>query len=85
MTKISRFPLRDDVWERIFSLFIGTLADLKDKPKLASFVNDFFSPTERVMFAKRLATAVLVAKGHSYDSINCRGLRPTVFSTLRAV
>ena len=44
MTKISRIPLRPDVWERIFDIFIGTLADLKDKKKLEAFINDFFSP-----------------------------------------
>lgn len=69
MTKISRLPLRSDVWDRIFNLFIGTLADQNDKKKLSKFVDDFFSPTEKIMFAKRLALAVLVAKGHDYESI----------------
>ncbi|OGM04897.1 hypothetical protein A2715_04580 [Candidatus Woesebacteria bacterium RIFCSPHIGHO2_01_FULL_39_32] len=69
MTKISRIPLRTDVWERIFDLFIETLADLKDKQKFAAFVDDFFSPTEKIMFAKRLALTVLLAKSHDYQSI----------------
>ncbi|OGM19094.1 hypothetical protein A2686_00850 [Candidatus Woesebacteria bacterium RIFCSPHIGHO2_01_FULL_38_10] len=69
MTKISRIPLRPDVWERIFDIFIGTLADLKDKKKLEAFINDFFSPTEKIMYAKRLALVVLLAKGHDYQSI----------------
>lgn len=69
MTKVSRLPLRNDVWERIFKLFVETLADLKDHKKLANFIDDFFSPTEKIMFAKRLALAVLVAKGHNYTSI----------------
>lgn len=69
MTKISRLPLRSDVWDRIFNLFVSTLADQKDKRKLSKFIDDFFSPTEKIMFAKRLALAVLVAKGHDYESI----------------
>ena len=69
MTKVSRIPLRPDVWERIFDLFIGTLADLKDRKKLKAFVDDFFSPTEKIMFAKRLAAVVLLAKNHNYQSI----------------
>jgi len=69
VTKVSRLPLRNDVWERIFELFIGTLADIKDKRKLRAFVGDFFTPTERIMFAKRLAASVLLAKGHDYTSI----------------
>ena len=69
MTKVSRIPLRNDVWDRIFSLFINTLANQSDKKKLSKFVDNFFSPTEKIMFAKRLAAAVLVAKGHDYASI----------------
>ena len=69
MTKVSRIPLSSDVWERIFDLFIGTLADMKDKKKLAAFVDDFFSPTEKIMFAKRLALVVLLAKQHDYQTI----------------
>lgn len=66
---VSRLPLRSDVWDRIFNLFVDTLADQKDKQKLSKFVDDFFSPTEKIMFAKRLATCVLVAKNHDYQSI----------------
>lgn len=69
MTKVSRLPLRTDVWDRIFNLFVGTLADQKDKGKLSKFIDDFFSPTEKIMFAKRLAAAVLLSKGHDYTSI----------------
>ena len=69
MTKISGLPLREDVWEKIFKMFIDTLADIKEKKAAEKFVYDFFSPTERIMFAKRLACAVLIAKGHSYESI----------------
>lgn len=70
MTKISRLPLRKDVWDRVLDLFVSTLADQKDKKKLANFFDDFFSPTEKIMFAKRLAAAVLLAKEHDYQSIH---------------
>lgn len=69
MTKVSRIPLRSDVWDRIFRLFIDTTADLKDKVLLTSFIDDLYSPTEKIMLAKRLAAAVLLAKGHNYQSI----------------
>lgn len=69
MTKVSRLPLRADVWNKIFDLFVSTLSSQRDKKKLSNFINDFFSPTERIMFAKRLAAAVLLAKGHDYQSI----------------
>jgi len=69
MTKVSRIPLRNDVWERIFDLFIETLVGIRDKKKLEGFVGNFFSPTERIMFAKRLAAAVMIAKENDYLSI----------------
>jgi len=69
MTKVSRLPLRQDVWERIFDLFIETLTNIRQKGKLTGFVDDFFSPTEKIMFAKRLAAALLIAKGHDYLNI----------------
>ena len=69
MTKVSRLPLRNDVWGRIFKLFIETLAGVKEETKLEMFVRDFFSPTERIMFAKRLAASVLLSKGHSYQNM----------------
>lgn len=69
MTKVSRLPLRRDIWDRIFDLFINTLISIKNKKKLKGFVVNFFSPTERIMFAKRLAAAVMIAKGNDYQTI----------------
>ena len=69
MTKVSRLPLRQDIWEKIFDLFISTLVSIKNKKRLEGFVGNFFSPTERIMFAKRLAAAVMVAKGNDYQTI----------------
>ncbi len=61
--------MRSDVWERVFNLFVNTLSDQHDKVRLSKFIDDFFSPTEKIMFAKRLAAAVLLSKGHDYQSI----------------
>lgn len=69
MTKVSRIPLKKETWDKVFGLFIDTLTNITDGDKLRSFVNDFFSPSERIMLSKRLAAAVLLAKGHSYESV----------------
>ena len=69
MTQVSRFRLRPEVWGRIFDLFLGTLISFKNKKDLEAFVHDFFTPTERIVFAKRLAVAVLLAKGNDYKEI----------------
>ncbi|KKR73183.1 MAG: hypothetical protein UU16_C0028G0005 [Candidatus Woesebacteria bacterium GW2011_GWA2_40_7] len=51
-------------------LFVSTLANQTNNKKLSEFFDDFFSPTEKIMFAKRLAAAVLLAKNHDYQSIH---------------
>jgi len=70
MTKVSGLPLRPDVWNRVLELFVSTLANQTNNKKLSEFFDDFFSPTEKIMFAKRLAAAVLLAKNHDYQSIH---------------
>lgn len=69
MTKLSRMPLRPDLSNRVYDLLIETLSNLKSKKEVENFVNSIFTPTEKVMFAKRLAAALLLAKGHDYMSV----------------
>lgn len=69
MTMVSKYKLRPDVWDRIFNLFSDSLRSAKNKPQFDMFLSDFLSPTEKIMLAKRFATAVLLAKGNSYDEI----------------
>ena len=69
MTKISRMPVREDLSVRVYNLLIGTLSNLKTKDEVEGFVGSIFTPTERIMFAKRLAAALLLAKGHDYMEV----------------
>jgi uncharacterized protein YerC len=61
--------IRKDVWEKIFELLIGTFADLTNRKELANFFDSFFTPTEKIMFAKRLAVSVMLAKKQDYRTI----------------
>lgn len=69
MTMVSKYMLRPDVWERVFNLFSDSLRGIKNKKQFEQFLNDFLSPTEKIMLSKRFATAVLLAKGNSYEEI----------------
>ncbi len=69
MSQVSKFLIRPELWDRIFNLFISSLFDIKDKEKLKDFIESFFTPTERIVFAKRLAAAVMIAKGTDYRTI----------------
>lgn len=70
MAQVSRKFLSPDVWERIFNLFLETLTNIRKKQQLQNFLLEFLTPTERIVLAKRLAIAVLLAKGHDYAQIS---------------
>lgn len=69
MTQISKHKLRGNTLERTFDLFIQTLFSIKNKETAKNFVNGFFTPTEKIIFAKRMAIYVMLAKNNSYESI----------------
>lgn len=69
MTKVSKRILNKEIEERMFALFWKALADIKKEEEIESFLKDILSPVEQVMIAKRLAIALLLARGFSYESI----------------
>jgi len=69
VTQVSRFKLKPEVEERIFDLLSDSLIRFKNKKELNDFLDDFLSPIEKTVLAKRLAIAVLIAKGNDYLDI----------------
>lgn len=69
MTMVSKYKLRPEVWDRIFNLFSESLLNIRNKNRFDTFLNDFLSPTEKIMLAKRFAMAVLLTKGNNYEEI----------------
>ncbi len=69
MTQVSKYKLRPEVWHKIFDLFSESLSGIKNKANFDTFLNDFLSPTEKIMLAKRFAIGVLLSKGNSYQQI----------------
>ncbi len=70
MPQVSKYPIPKDIYKRIFDIFLKTLEGLKTKKNLEGFLNEFLTPTEQVMLAKRLAIAFLILKGYSYREIS---------------
>lgn len=83
MTQISRYPVSSTVNKQILQLFRNAISSLKDSEEIDEFLEDFLSPVEKIMLAKRLAIAVMLAKGYDYQSIKAI-LRVTP-STIAAV
>jgi len=69
VTQVSKYKLRVEVEQRIYELLSDSLAKIKDKGEMNNFLDDFFSPTEKTVMAKRLAIAVLLSKGNDYQEI----------------
>ena len=69
MSQVSKYPISKEVAERIFEVFAKTLIGIKNKSDVDSFIDDLFSPTEKIMFSKRIAIAFLLAKGYQYREI----------------
>lgn len=69
MPQVSKFIIKPKVWDRIFDMFLDSFLFAKDKNKLHGYVQSIFTPTERIMFAKRFAACILLAKGQDYRSV----------------
>lgn len=55
--------------DRLLEQFYNVLAEFSHPAEVEKFLFSFLSPTERLVFAKRLEIAWLLHQGHSYDEI----------------
>ena len=70
MSQVSKYPLDKDIYNEVFDTFLQTIANLKTKNEVLFFFNEFLTPTERIMFSKRLAVGLLIAEGYDYREIS---------------
>lgn len=70
MSKVSRRVLDKELEDRIFEVFLKTVVDIKTPTEAKNFIDDLLSPTEKIMLMKRLAIAVLLTKGKTYEYID---------------
>ena len=69
MTQISKRPVDKDVYYSIRDDFLWVLQSIRNPQDVKAFYYDFFTKTERLMFAKRLAVAMMLYQNFSYDEI----------------
>lgn len=69
MSQVSKRPLSKNLEEKLFSLFFRSLAKLSNTSDMQLFLFDLLGPVERTMLAKRFGIALLLAKGHTYETI----------------
>jgi uncharacterized protein YerC len=69
MARLSKYPLTADVWEVISDDYYDLVASLSDKEEIKGFFEEFFTTTEKVMFIKRFAVALLLSENFKYEEI----------------
>ncbi len=69
MSQVSKRPLSNKVEQKLFEIFFKSLARLSNPSDIQQFLFDLLGPAERTMLAKRLAIALLLAKGYHYETI----------------
>jgi len=70
MSQVSKYPLSKDIYDEIFDTFFQAVASLNTKNEVLLFFNEFLTPNEKIMFAKRLAAGLLIAEGYDYREIS---------------
>lgn len=80
MAQVSRYPVRQEVYEQIFTLLLRVVSESRPKEKATHLLDDLLTPTEKIVLAKRLGIALLLAKGYSYEEIEkiLRVSKPTI-------
>jgi Trp operon repressor len=58
-----------DVQERSFQVFMKVLTSRYSSSDRSSFIELFLTPTEKIMFSKRVAISILIKRGYSYALI----------------
>ena len=70
MTQVSKYLISDDVYKRCWEIFAKTLIGIRSSKDFQDVVEDLFTPTERIMLAKRLSIALLLMQGYEYREIS---------------
>ncbi len=70
MTQVSRIPLQKEVEKRVYEVLMESIVSASTHHAVDQLLNDLFSPTERLMIAKRLAIALLLLKGYEQRVIS---------------
>lgn len=70
MPHISKKRLNQDVFHKLMIQLTQTLEEADNRSKSALVLNELFTKTEKVMFAKRIATIYLLHKNVSFEKIS---------------
>jgi len=71
MTQVSKRYIKEETLNKILDIFISSFVKIKDKKTAQGFFDEFLTPTEKIMLAKRIVCFYLLFKNISIrDSAN---------------
>lgn len=81
MTQVSAQFIDPKVEDKIQKLFSDCIKRCQDDDTIAAFLEDLLTPTEKVMLAKRVAIALMILKGNTYEQIEnkLKVSKPTIW------
>ena len=74
MVRISYIQIKQQDYEKIFSVFYKVLGETDDKDEFSRILFDLLTPAERIMIIKRIAIIYLLLKEIDYRMI-CKALK----------
>ncbi len=69
MTQVSKYPVTKEVEARMYEVLFDSISMVRSPIDVNCFIEDLFSKTEKIMFSKRLAIALLLLKHYDQRMI----------------
>lgn len=83
MSQVSKTGLSGIIQKELYDQFSWVISQFKNQQEVEGFFSELLTKTEKIMFVKRLAIALLLVKGYSYRNIRC--VLHVSFPTIRNV
>jgi uncharacterized protein YerC len=69
MAQVSRHHMPKSVQKNIIESFWWLIGHLSAKDEVDTFLNEFLTETEKIMLSKRLAIALMIQNGYTFEQI----------------
>ena len=70
MAKVSKNLMAKDIERKIWNTLVRVFREVKTSEEVEVLLNDLLTPSEKIMFSKRLAIAFLLNEGKTYSEIS---------------
>lgn len=69
MPHVGKRKVKKKIFIRMSEEFIAVLSAMRSIREVKTFADEFFTPTERIMFSKRFAAILMIQNGYSFSAV----------------